>query len=60
MFLCTFLYGAISLHRMFKFQAPIHEMVNVKRMLDLKLNYQLSCPLTWDLSSSPYAVLSAS
>jgi len=46
MFQCTFLYGAISLHLMLKFQTPIHEMVNVKRMLNLKLNYQLSCPLT--------------
>jgi hypothetical protein len=55
MFLCTFWYGAISLHFMLKFQAPIHEMVDVKRMLDLKLNYQLSCPL-----SSPCAVLLAS
>jgi len=46
MFLCTFLYGAISLHLMLKFQAPIHELVDGKRMLDLKLNYQLSCPLS--------------
>ena len=46
MFLGTFLYGAISLHLMFKFQAPTHEMVDGKRMLDLKLNFQLSCPLS--------------
>lgn len=60
MFLCTSLYGAISLHFMLKFQAPINEMVDVKRILDLKLNYQPSCPLSWDLFSSPCAGLSAS
>jgi hypothetical protein len=46
MFLCTFVYGARILHLLLKFQAPIHEMVDVKRMIDLKLNYQLSCPLS--------------